>query len=322
MDGIQGPDNPGAIGGGAPVSQPGQQPVGGLPTGDPRANIPNPILQGAGAPQVTPTLEGAPLPGETPAQTAERLYAGKFKTPEEMERAYQESERNFHEGQMERSYQQRLLQQQEQLLQQLMGQQQQPQQPLLSPEDVQAQAEALLNRFYENPAQVMAEVVGQEVNKALQPLMERQQYQEHYNNLERQVNYLRQSTPDFDQLYPDVVGFLQTPQGRALATSVPNGVEMAYQVVKAQRNASYTPENILQDPTFRQQILQDPEIKKAILQEYGQGLQQNQPPVVIGSGQPNNIPVTPGAEIRNTEQAKAASIPFLSGFLKSRGGIS
>jgi len=128
--------------------------------------------------------------------------------------------------------------------------------------------------------------------------------------------------PEFEQNYGDLLGFLQTDQGRAMAYGVPNGIEAAYQVIKSQKLASLTPETVLQDPNWRQKILENPEVKNAILQQYGQQVQAGQPPVVISGGQASNIPTSPVPDIKSTDDAKAASVPFFANILKRKGGTS
>mgnify|MGYP006950033455 CR=1 FL=1 len=83
--------------------------------------------------------------------------------------------------------------------------------------------------------------------------------------------------------------------------------------------SSLTPETIVQDPHWRQKLLENQELRNAILQQYGQQIQQNQPPIVISGNQPSNIPTQPVPDIKTVEQAKAASVPFFQQFFK-RGG--
>lgn len=202
-----------------------------------------------------PLQGGQPVEGreeDTPSGEPQRLYAGKFDSPDKLEQSYEELQRKLGQqgnalGQMQQQYNQ-LLQyvQQMQVAQQTTPrtQQAEPAQqvdPGRFIEDLEARGpaviEELVNRIVTQRWAQEGEVLGQGIAQTLQPLYQHYMQSQLRESVQGQINSARSKHNDFDDYREDVKRIIgEQPQ----LLSLPTGVEVAYQMAKAQRGGQQT----------------------------------------------------------------------------------
>lgn len=291
----------------------------------PPAATPAPI-EGGPTPQQTtvpPVQPPATDPAAQPVQPSEPIL-GKFKTQDDLARAYVELEkwntqlaqrRGLPEGMDNQTNLTQLYNQQQQELQQLRGMlaaagQQSPAtgaptvENSMTPEEFQ-------ELLYNEPAKVMQMFGEQARNEAQRLLAEEKQRQEqarleHEGNVDffyNQVMTARAAYPDFAGLEPQIQQFLD--QNPNLGFS-PNGIDIAYNAVKGK---TYEPpkshDEMLKDDNFRQKVVSNETIKQEVLKSHAEAIRNNAPPPVIGN-QPGLPPATPKDEIKSTRDATNA----------------
>jgi hypothetical protein len=252
-------------------------------------NIQNPFL----APQETLDFAGRKVPVVDP------ILKDIHKDYSELNRTYQTTNQRVRElEQMNQQYQ--AMVQQFQQAQQFQA----PQAPAPEPAvDLEAQREAFMDKFYENPLQAIQDLVSSQVNPVLQPITQEKQFQTDVQAMEGRYS-------DFRDLMPAM---------RDLLGEMPHlgdqGLETLYLVAKGKTaQAAPTPDQLMQDPAFIQQILSNEQIRNQAVQQYmAQRQQTNQQiPVVMGS--------QPGGQAPSMPENKPQSIREASKmFLKSMG---
>lgn len=140
------------------------------------------------------------------------------------------------------------------------------------------------------------------------------QQQEHQKRVDNWTDQLYQTTtkyPDARDLMPEIDAYLkQNPHFENL----PNAVELAYKVVKADRleaQVANTPqprseEDLLNDEAFRQKALSDPNFRQAFNQVLANDLRANRPPTVL-SKQSGHSPITPKPQAKSIREAGAGA---------------
>jgi len=255
---------------------------------------------------------------DTPAQP--ELILGKFKSQEDVIKAYQEAERKISEqGQKLHAmtnYEQQLLQEQakrqqyESMLQTIMAGQ------ANSPEKKEQQRKNWEERYYNDPQGAIRELLDQErqaiYESQIKPLQDtiEQQYQQ--NQFVAQVNHLKQKYADFNTLEADIIKMFEEKPHIA---SLPDSVETAYNLVKARQATSYGPSELLQNPEIRALILANPDIKQEIINSYLKEIRSGQPPAVISRS--GEIPSAMPAEIKSTSDARKASLLYFQNMMGS-----
>lgn len=305
-------------GGGAPA--PDAAPAGGPPAQEGT----NPLLDdsfytddyGGGGDFVDPTPA---------APTVEELdFAGR-KVPvtdpviRDLHRDYLNLTRTFQETQQaSRTYQEQnqVFQQMVQMLQSQQGtpqgqQAQAPQQPQLpGPED----NERFMNQWYESPIQTVEQMIQQSIEKVLdaqirpviEPIQRERQYSQEINRLSSQYTDFQDHIPVMQQ----IIG--ENPK---LAEQ---GLETVYWVARgqqAQQQPTYTPDQLLNDPNFRQQLIGNEGLRNEIVSTYMQQkqAQQRQAPTVMGNQPGGNAPAMPENRPKTLREASKAFARYLGG---------
>lgn len=147
---------------------------------------------------------------EQPAQNPEeaRLFAGKYKTVEELERAYQEAQKDFHAGRQEQGAIKREIDELRMML--VSTRQPEPQQP--TREQIEAKREELRRRLQYEPEAVIDEMAEQKairivedrLNQVLGPVMPSIQRQAHSDQLGQQVQQYWRQYPEREE-YKDAM---------------------------------------------------------------------------------------------------------------------
>lgn len=254
-----------------------------------------------------------PVEPSTPEPESEPLILGKFKSQADLEKAYVEAEKRISQyGQQFSQNQRQIEQMQAQLyqLQQFVQRLQEPQQPQLTPEEIQERNQQWLDKFYEDPLGMLNDVINASIQQAINPLANKIQFKERVDYYSQQVLAAKAKYPDFDDYRPQMEAIIKE-QGQYLA-GLPNAVEVIYNMAKAQ--SAKSPDDYLQDEEFRKKILVDESIRNEILKQYAQQVASGQPPVVLGKQQ-GEIPAVEPVEIKNTQDAKKASIAFFQRIL-------
>ena len=244
---------------------------------------------------------------ETQEPQEEELILGKFKSQDDLAQAYQQAQRKISEYGQQQSQGQKALEEMRGQLRQLQDHflKRQPEEQKPSAEDLEKQREEWLDKFHEAPIETIEQEIKRRVGEAVSPIQQKLQYQEQVSQYQQQVEEIRKNNSDFDDYLPQMSEIIQK-QGQHLA-NMPNAVEVAYNMAKAQSMGK--PEDLLQDQNFRQKIMQNEGIRNEILKNYAQGVQEKQPPVVIGN-QHGEVPSTPPDELKTTQDAKKATVNF------------
>lgn len=137
---------------------------------------------------------------EQPAE--ERLFAGKYKTVEDMEKAYLESQKDFHAGRQEQGALRRELEELKTLL--ITKPQKQPKQP--TPQEQAQEAEILRQRLTYEPEKVIEEmaeqrarnIVDAKLNEVLGPVLPSIQRQARADQINQQVQQYWSDHPDHE----------------------------------------------------------------------------------------------------------------------------
>lgn len=304
---------------------------------EPQAQAPQgqPMPDGQSNPQINPQLQdnGGQVPGSQEGQTpnqaptqgepgqqapnnADALILGKFKSPEELAKAYSSLEQFNTKTRQELAQTQQTTQELQAAIQQMQQQMQQSQvqpqvqEPELSPEEMNEQ---LMNRFYENPMSVLNEIkeqAKQELMQEMAPIQEQYQQQQQQQQWMQTVNDFASTHQDFQQWQPAMQEVLNSNPNIA---QMPNGLEIAYNMARGQNYQD--PSAMLQDQSFVQQnILGNQDIKNQIIQEYLQSLKQGQQaPTVINSQPGGAIPMTPENKPQTIKDARDIALKMMQG---------
>ncbi|MDD5511549.1 MAG: hypothetical protein PHI12_12175 [Dehalococcoidales bacterium] len=282
---------------------------------------------GTGSTSPDPGVSGAPTPvdpqGTTPAP--EPVYAGRFKSPQDMEKSYLELEKKLREQGQELGTLRPLAQQVNQLpamieqkIQQAIESQKQP----LTLEQKREINEQLLEKFNDDPQgfldnmrqEIFTEVQGA-VKKQYEPLEQQIQNFDRQARWNAQVQQVAAKYPDYAEMVP----LMQEVIGRHGNTLIndPSGVEIAYFMAKGMRPVQQAdPQRLLQDQNFRQQIVQNQEIRNQIIADYLNQIRQGgTPPVVIGGQPAGASPSSTPAQIKTAKDATKASLGLFQKFL-------
>ncbi len=285
-------------------------------------NLTKRFNDGGGQPPEGPQTEPGGGPAEPQGTTPpEPLLAGKFKSPQDMERSYLELERKMSEQGQElgtlRQQAQQLPQQLPQLIEQniqkAMEAQAAKQQQPLSAEQKREINERLLEQFNEDPTGVMqkmreeifTEVQGT-IKKQYEPLEQQVQHFDRMTKWNQQVQQVASKYPDYAEVAPlmqEVIG----KHGNTLVND-PNGVEIAYFMAKGMKPAAPPSQDLLADDSFRQQVVQNQEVRNAVIADYlNQVRQGGTPPVVIGGQPAGASPSGAPMEIKTAKDATKAA---------------
>lgn len=150
------------------------------------------------------TPEGEDDPNEQPEQTpAEQLLAGKYKSVEELEAAYKELERGFHGDRQERAELRRQLTE-------LKAALEEPKKPEIDPKQYR---EKLVERLYEEPDAVIAELADQIADKKMQQVLGPMMPVIQQQVINNQVQQFMSSVPDAAEYTSDMAAIIQANPG-------------------------------------------------------------------------------------------------------------
>ena len=281
--------------------------------------------------QQTPTQ-----PVATPApQTPEQLIAGKFKTQEELVRAYQNIEQHNTRLAQRHGLPQGVEAQQS-VLQQLTALQQENQRLKAQPAQTQAPAQTaqegtqtqqtadnlglseeelsyMINSEPRKLLELMQEQATQAVRAELTAVQQKQQaeqaaQQQKIDNMTDQIFQARTQYSDYDEVQAEMSKiFDANPQLEML----PNSVEIAYRMAKSSRleqQVASIPrqrpiEELAQDPAVQKQLLDNPALRQAFVAQYATQIRSNQPPVVLTGQSAGSAPAAPAPKATTLREA-------------------
>jgi protein tyrosine phosphatase (PTP) superfamily phosphohydrolase (DUF442 family) len=168
---------------------------------------------------------------EKPAE--ERLFAGKYKTVEDMEKAYLESQKNFHAGRQEQGALKREIEEIKSLL--VAKPQEQPKQP--TPQEQAQNAEVLRQRLMYEPEKVIEEmaeerarnIVDTKLSEVLGPVLPSIQRQARADQISQQVQQYWADHPDHEP-YKEAMAEIITQNPQLMRD--PNWIGQTYLMAK------------------------------------------------------------------------------------------
>lgn len=286
-------------------------------------------------------------PTTQPVATAEPqtpLIAGKFKTQEDLVKAYQNAEQHntrlaqrqgLPEGiDAQRSILEQLnaLQQENQQLKVQKPQQAQSQQATQAETQTQQTADNLgmseeeIAYMIQSEPHKLFELMQEQTVKAVEAKLSQVQQQQQaekaaeqakIDSLANQLFSLRTAHPDFDGLMNETEKTYMANPGLA---NLPNGVEIAYQLTKAAKleqeigsiQRQRPIEELAQDPAIQQQLLNNPALRQAFIGQMATQIKNNQPPVIVSGQSAGSAPAAPAPKITSIKDASKAYLAHLN----------
>ena len=155
------------------------------------------------------------------------------------------------------------------------------------------------------------------VLEPLVPMVERHQYETEVAHYTDQLSQFAQVHPDIQDLLPEMEamgGMLGREAIKAMEAAGKSPLEALYQTAKSlHKPAQLTPEQLINDPSYRQKILADPNIKNEILKSHVTAVKEGQPPLVIGAQPGGLIPATPSEKPKSVREATSMVNRWLRG---------
>jgi hypothetical protein len=325
------------------------------PTPAPGSQQPSTVVSQPASPaqSVPSTGQPAAQPGQPaqhgqPAQPAtaqpEELILGKFRTTEDVIKAFPELEKKLGQQGTELGELRRKLAEFEggaqpsgqpaQPGQPAQGGPQQPQIPELTPEQIKDLNAKFVETMLDpdkNPLELLGNIVNnmlaegmKNIEGRIAPVEQRfavQDYAVEYNQAVDQ--FKTNGHDDWDQLKPELVQIAQQYGPILSAMPAEQAIETAYNMAKANKVANMRPaptlEEMLKDPQTLQQIAQNPELKNLILQNVGSEIRSGNIPTVIGGQPTGTAPVASSEPIRTTKDATRAAVGFFNRFMGGGG---
>lgn len=253
------------------------------------------------------------------------LYYGKFKSPDEVIKAYGNLEAMNTKTRMELADNKEVIGQLQGLIQQMKETYEQQQQAPGTVEEAQSETEQpvnpedFMNKWYENPQATLNDMVAKIVQQAVQqniqpltqqinPIIQEREVAQKQAAWNKAVNEFASTHNDFGNFTSDMQNILNTMPELG---NHPKGVEIIYAMAKG--NQYKEPNQILSDENFvNNNILKNDGIKQKIITDYLQSVKKDgQAPVVI-AGQPGgDIQLTPENKPKTMEEANAALLKML-----------
>lgn len=249
---------------------------------------------------------------ENKEETPPQLILGKFKSYEELERAYSNLEGFTTQTRQE-------LSSIKQLLEHKQPEEKPPEEAPeeVSEEELAARKEAFLNKFYEDPLRVMeelnkkAEQRAEEIAKQMvAPIFKEREESKKQQEWNTKAVRFKEEHPDMMQYSDKMVKFLETNPEIA---DKDNAIELAYNYAKGASN-NISPEEMLKDPEFIQKIISNENIKNELLKAAAESSRKGNPPSVISSGVSSG-----GKAVASPPQEPKTFKEAGQMFLKSRG---
>lgn len=268
----------------------------------------------------------APEPVQEAPPDPEKLIMGKFKTQEDLEQSYTESQKKITEQGQALAEAQRRLQE----FEAAQAAKQEPPEPQGQPQELVPQGptpeeqaqfeEQFFNEWSDKPLEttmnLVQKVVQQAIQQAMQPVMPLVQSHNQYQAQAEWNSRIEQFTSDpsrsdFDSLRPvmaELADKMPELQDR------PDAIEALYFMAKGRTQAQQpqTPEQLLQDPAFIEKIMQNEAIRNQVIQKHViDPVKQGQPPVVMGS-QPGGVaPSTPANKATSIKEGSRNLLAWL-----------
>lgn len=316
----------GASGGGEPAPAAAPAPTPAATPGQPLIST-NPLLDpnwGQAAtpppePQGTPTIEELDFSGRK-VPVIDPVIKDIHKDYSNLNRTFQETNTSLKQMQEQNQMYQQMIQQYQQMQQQTQAPAQpaEPQGP--SPEEMQAFSQQYMEKFYDDPVTAnkmlmespfMKDVLNKQVAEAIKPFIEPIQKERKFQT---DIQNLEQKYPDFrDHIEPMQQLLQQNPSLGEM------GFENVYLMARGQQALQAapapSPEQMLNDPNFRQMIMGNEQIKNEMFTQYMQAKQtdgQIAPPM-MGNQPGGSAPSIPEQQPKSIAEASKLFTRFLTG---------
>lgn len=249
---------------------------------------------------------------EKKEETPPQLILGKFKSYEELERAYSNLEGFTTQTRQELSSIKQLLEQKQT---EVKPPEEAPKEE--SAEELSARKEAFLNKFYDDPLKVIedmnkkAEQRAEEIAKQMvAPIFKEREESKKQQEWNTKAIRFKEEHPDMVQYSDKMVKFLETNPEIA---DKDNAIELAYNYAKGASNI-ISPEEMLKDPDFIQKVISNENIRNELLKAAAESTRKGNPPSVISSGVSSG-----GKAVASPPQVPKTFKEAGQMFLKSRG---
>jgi hypothetical protein len=191
--------------------------------------------------------------------------------------------------------------------------------------------EAALEEYYKDPLaaqakrdqqtmKAMEHRIGQTLEKVLSPLapvVERQEYEAEVGQYNKQLAQFAQANPDVQEMLPTmkkIAGMMNGEAIKAMEKAGQNPIKALYETAKAlykpEPAPAPTPEQLINDPNYREKILSDPNIKNEILKSQIAAVQTGAPPPVIGAQLGGMPPAAPTEHAGSAKEAGRMAAKF------------
>ena len=290
-------------------------------------------------PAATEPAPAAPVGGApTPAPvTPDIIVPDKFKNPdgsvnvEAMAKSYINMEQLYSKSQNPQQFAE--LKETNQQLQELVAtlkSQNEPAKPQMTPEQIQAQKEAEVDRladlqmndpiaYRDEMAKMISEQVLSTINPRIEPLVEHHNESEQVKAFSDQLDTIynakyKDKPEEFEALLPEMRSIL-LELGDDFYASAKNPVEIAHNLALGRRAntapAAPTVEELLNNPDFVAKFTQNPAVKKIVVQQHMEDIKNNPTPPVMGAGglPPSTAPV----DLKDPKKAKEALMAKYAG---------
>jgi hypothetical protein len=211
-----------------------------------------------------------------------------------------------------------------------------PQAPQPTKEELDAQAKAEVDKFWEDysedPRTAITKLVQNTVKNAVksevepsvsqlaqkvEPIIQNAEYQTRVEEYHAQVMEAKKDRPDFDEMLPEMRKVID--EFGDVLKSRPDAVVMAYNLAKARQAESQQPaptapepakpptvEEMLNDQEMVAKLVQNPALKNLILTQHMQEIKNNPAPPVIGANGGGIPPSTQPVDLKDIKSAKEA----------------
>lgn len=254
-----------------------------------------------------PPVEETPVEPVVSEPPKEELILGKFKSADEVVKAYQEAQSLIGRQGQEMSELRRMVES-------IQAQQQKEPEP--TPVDENAWKEEWNEEFYENPLEAIQKLLERAITPRIQPLEARATAADEQEFWDDEVAEARKRYEDFDKYVPIMTAIADSPEGQALQ-KLPNAIDIIYKIAKGEAvQAPETPEppkDPLTDPEVRQRFLEDEGLRNEVIKQHMESVktQNENLPKLMGSkttGEPPAIPAESPKNLREGTRAFLASL--------------
>ncbi len=208
-----------------------------------------------------------------------------------------------------------------------------PQAPQPTKEELEAQAKAEADKFWEDynedPRTAITKLVQDTVKNAVksevepsvsqlaqkvEPIIQNAEYQARVEEYQTQIMEAKQARPDFDDMLPEMRKVID--EFGDVLRSRPDAVTMAYNLAKARQAESQQPAPTAPEPAKpptveemlndQEMVAQNPALKNLVLTQHMQEIKNNPAPPVIGANGGGIPPSTQPVDLKDIKSAKEA----------------